>query len=191
MLYRSLQKTKGKYNIRGTSDTKNVSLHDHINQFPNQLLIVRGTKIFCDACWEILSSKKKLYCTSQKHVRSKERSKKSKLKEQTITEAVSREQTRQDVTLPLAHQAYRQELVEEFLKAGIPNSKIDKLRSLLEKNGHRLTSSPNLAQCVTLIFKQDVERIKKRNCLYQDKEIWQEMCPWYSTGIPDKVKSLQ
>ena len=30
---RSLQKTNWKYNIRGTSDTKNVSLHDRINQF--------------------------------------------------------------------------------------------------------------------------------------------------------------
>ena len=84
---RFLQKRKGKYNIRGTSDTNNASLHDRINQFPDQLPIVRGTKIFCDACKEILSSKKsviKLHCASQKHVRSKERSKKSKLKEQTI-----------------------------------------------------------------------------------------------------------
>ena len=160
---RSLQNTKGKYNIRGTTDT-NVSLHDRINQFPDQFLIVRGTKIFCDACKEILSSKKsviKLHCASQKHVRSKEKSKKSKLKEQTIAEALSREKTRQDSTLPLAQQAYRQEVVEEFLKAGIPISKIDKLRSLLEKNGHRLTSSSNLVQYITLIFKQEVDTIKK------------------------------
>lgn len=88
-------------------------------------------------------------------MRSKEKSKKSKLKEQAIAEALSREKTRQDSTLPLAQQAYRQEVVEEFLKAGIPISKIDKLRSLLEKNGHRLTSSSNLAQYITLIFKQE------------------------------------
>ncbi|KAL9972392.1 hypothetical protein ACROYT_G018679 [Oculina patagonica] len=89
---RSLQKTKGKYNRRGTSDTKNVSLHDRITQFPDQYLIVRGTKIFCDACKEIVSSKKsvlKSHCTSQKHTRSKEKLKKSKLKEQTIAEAAS------------------------------------------------------------------------------------------------------
>ena len=161
---RSLQKTKGEYNVRGTSYTKNVSLHDRINQFPDQLLIVRGTKILCEVCKEILSSKKsviKLHCASLKHVRSKERSKKSKLKEQTIAEALSREKTRQDSTLPLAQQAYRQEVVKEFLKAGIPISKIDKLRSLLEKNGHRLTSSSNLAQYITLIFKQEVDTIKK------------------------------
>ena len=51
--------------------------------------------------------------------------------------------------------------MEEFLKAGIPISKIDKLRFLLEKNGHRLTSSSNFAQYITLIFKQEDERIKK------------------------------
>ena len=51
--------------------------------------------------------------------------------------------------------------MEEFLKEGIPISKIDKLRSLLEKNSHRLTSSSNLTQYITLIFKQEVERMKK------------------------------
>ena len=50
----SLQKTKRKYNRRGTSDTKNVLLHDRINQFPDQHLIVRETKIFCDGCKEIV-----------------------------------------------------------------------------------------------------------------------------------------
>ena len=131
---RSLQKTKGEYNVRGTSYTKNVSLHERINQFPDQLLIVRGTKILCEVCKEILSSKKsviKLHCASLKHVRSKERSKKSKLKEQTIAEALSRDKTHPDSTLPLAQQAYRQEVVEEFLKAGIPISKIDKLPCVL------------------------------------------------------------
>ena len=51
--------------------------------------------------------------------------------------------------------------MEEFLTVGIPISKIGKLRSLLEKNGHRLTSSSNLAQYITLTFKQEVERIQK------------------------------
>ena len=117
---RSLKNTKGKYNITGTSCTKNVSLHDRISQFPNQFLIVKGTKIFCDACKEISSSKKsviKLHCVSQKQVRSKEKSKISKLKEQNIAKALSREKISEDRTLPLAQQAYTQEVVEEFLRA--------------------------------------------------------------------------
>lgn len=94
-----------------------------------------------------------MHCASQKHIRSKQKSK-SKLKEQTIAKAFSRQKTRQDSTLLLAQQAYRQEIVEEFLKAGIPICKIDKLHSLLEKNGHRLTRSSNLAQYITHIFKK-------------------------------------
>ena len=51
--------------------------------------------------------------------------------------------------------------MEEFLKAGIPIRKIDRLRPLLEKNGYRLTSSANLGQYIALIFKQEVAKIKK------------------------------
>ena len=51
--------------------------------------------------------------------------------------------------------------MEEFLKAGIPIGKVDRLRPLLEKNGYRLTHSAHLGQYVSLIFKQEVERIKK------------------------------
>ena len=104
---RSLQKTKGKYNIRGTSDTKNVSLHDRILKSVSWSAPDRQRNENFLWCLQrrILSSKKsviKLHCTSQKHVRSKERSRKSKLKGQTIAEALSRKKTRQDSTLPLA-----------------------------------------------------------------------------------------
>ena len=51
--------------------------------------------------------------------------------------------------------------MEEFLKAGIPIGKVDRLRPLLEKNGYHLTHSAHLGQYVSLIFKQEVERIKK------------------------------
>ena len=45
----------------------------------------------------------------------------SKLREQTIVKALSREKSQKDSTLPLTERAYRQEVVEEFLKAGIPS----------------------------------------------------------------------
>ena len=81
---RSLQ-TRGKYSRRGTCDMTKVPLQDRMNRFPNQHLIVRGTKIFCDACKEIVSSKKsilKSHCESRKHASAKEKLKKSKLREQ-------------------------------------------------------------------------------------------------------------
>ena len=164
---RRLESTTGKYNRRGTSNVtnvKNVPLQDRINQFPDQHLSVRGTTIFCNACREIVSSKKSIlasHCSSRKHAKGKDALKRSRLREQTIAEALSREKTRKDNTLPLAEQAYRQEVVEEFLKAGIPIGKVDGLRPLLEKNGYRLPHSAHLGQYVSLIFKQEVERIKK------------------------------
>ena len=164
---RRLESTTGKYKRRGTSNVtnvKNVPLQDRINQFPDQHLSVRGTTIFCNACREMVSSKKSIlasHCSSRKHAKGKDALKRSRLREQTIAEALSREKTRKDNTLPLAEQAYRQEVVEEFLKAGIPIGKVDRLRPLLEKNGYRLTHSAHLGQYVSLIFKQEVERIKK------------------------------
>ena len=53
-------------------------------------------------------------------------------------------------------------VVEEFLRAGIPIGKIDMLRSLLEKNGQRLTASAHLGQYISIVFKQEVERMKRR-----------------------------
>ena len=155
---------KNKYKSRGASDVKNICLRDRVNQFPNQHLCVRGNAIFCNACKEVISSKKSIvvsHCSSKKHESGKAQLQKSKLRDQTIAEALSREKSQKESTLPLAERAYRQQVVEEFLKAGIPIHKVDKLRPLLEKNGYRLTGSSNLGQYISLTFKQETERIKQ------------------------------
>ena len=111
---------------------------------------------FLWCCKQIVSSQKsvlKSHCALQKHTRSKEKITISKLKEQSIAELI------QHTTFNWASMQTKSK--GEFLKAGIPISKIDKLRSLLKKNGHRLTSSSNLGRYITLICKQEVERIKK------------------------------
>ena len=75
---RRLESTTGKYKRRGTSNVtnvKNVPLQDRINQFPDQHLSVRGTTIFCNACREIVSSKKSIlasHCSSRKHAKGKD-----------------------------------------------------------------------------------------------------------------------
>ena len=70
------------------------------------------------------------------------------------------DRTQKDSTLPITEQAYRLEVVKEFLRAGIPTRKINMLRSLLEKNGQCLTASAHLGQYISIVFKQEVERIK-------------------------------
>lgn len=53
-------------------------------------------------------------------------------------------------------------MVEEFLKAGIPIRKMDKLRTLLERQGYRLSHSSNMMDYVKIIYKQEIERIKAK-----------------------------
>ena len=52
----------------------------------------------------------------------------------------------------------RVRVVENFLSAGIPLSKVDRLRGLLEENGLRLTHSSHLSDCIPLLLKQEKEK---------------------------------
>ena len=48
-----------------------------------------------------------------------------------------------------------------MLKAGVPLSKIDLFRDLLEKHGYALTSSTHLRQLIPFILQEELSRIKK------------------------------
>lgn len=153
----------GKYKERGNSDPKNMSLRDRIEEFPEENLCLRGGKLFCSGCKEILSSKKSIlknHFASKKHAAGKEKLKVTKKRDQTIEEALRKEKHNKDSTLPVEERAYRLQVVEEFLKAGIPIRKMDKLRTLLERQGYRLSHSSNMMDYVTIIYKQEIERIK-------------------------------
>lgn len=162
---RSLESTGGKYKLTGKSNTTKVALHDRCRQFPDEHFTVREGKLFCNACREILGTKKSVlqyHISSKKHQKGKDHLKKSKLKEQTIIEAFKAEKsTTKDSTLPLEERAYRIEVVGEFLKAGIPIRKIDALRPLLEKNGYRLTGSTHQGQYISSVLKHEIEQIKE------------------------------
>ena len=143
-----------------------VPLYERVRQFPDENFIVRDGKLFCNACRQILSTKKsvlKIHVSSKKHQDGKQKLKRSKLREQTIAKAFKREESSKskDSTLPVEECAYRLEVVTEFLKAGIPIAKTDMLRSLLEKNGYRLTGSSNLGLYVSMALKQEIEQIKQ------------------------------
>ena len=51
----------GKYKERGNSDPKNMSPRDRIEEFPGENLCLRGGKLFCNGCKEILSPKKSIF----------------------------------------------------------------------------------------------------------------------------------
>ena len=113
----------------------------------------------------MLSTKKSIsenHCKSKKHAQGKEKLVKSKKRDVTITEALKDASCRlQTSTLPLEVRAFRVQVVEDFLKAGVSLYKIDKLRDLLERGGNRLTDSSHLRQHIPLILKQETERLKE------------------------------
>ena len=78
---------------------------------PDENFIVSEGKLFCNACRQILSTKKsvlKVHVSCKKHQDGKQKLKRSKLREQTIAEALKREEgcKSKDNTLPVEECAY-------------------------------------------------------------------------------------
>ena len=78
----------GKYKERGNSDPKNMSANDRIEEFPGENLFLRGGKLFCNRCKEILSSKKSIlknHLASKKQAAGKEKLKVAKKRDHVRT----------------------------------------------------------------------------------------------------------
>ena len=78
----------GKYKERGNSDPKNMSPRDRIEEFSGENLCLRGGKLFCNGCKEILSSKKSIlknHLASKRHAASKEKLKVTKKRDHVRT----------------------------------------------------------------------------------------------------------
>ena len=78
---RVLKPTKGKYSEKIHQIQK--TFVDRIKQFPGESLCLRNSKLFCDACKELLSSKKSIlqnHVASKKHDSGKAKIKKKKKK---------------------------------------------------------------------------------------------------------------
>ena len=56
---------------------------------------------------------------------------------------------------------YRVKVVTAMLKAGVPLTKIDSFRDLLEENGYALTNSSNLRQLVPFILEEEIALLKQ------------------------------
>ena len=61
---------------------------------------------------------------------------------------------------------FRFEIVECVISGGIPLSKVDILRPLLEKYGHRLTHSANLREIIPAVLEKEREKLlsELENC---------------------------
>ena len=63
--------------------------------------------------------------------------------------------------MPEQQQVYRIKVVTAFLKAGVPLSKIESFRELLEENAYRLTDCRNMHDYVPFILKDEENRIRQ------------------------------
>ena len=62
-------------------------------------------------------------------------------------------------TLPAEIRLFRFEIVECVISGGIPLSKVDIPRPLLEKYGHRLTHSANLREIIPAVLEKEREKL--------------------------------
>ena len=63
--------------------------------------------------------------------------------------------------LPEDERVFRVEVMESFLSGAIPLSKIDSLRRLLERGGHRLSSSSKMAELVPTVHDNEMKRLRE------------------------------
>jgi hypothetical protein len=95
---------------------------------------------------------------SSKHTRGISRISKDKKESQSILQCLQRIDTQDHgsgSTLPQDMRLFRFEIVECLPSAGIPLSKADILRPILEKYGHRLTSSSNLSELIPAVLEKE------------------------------------
>ena len=129
-----------------------------MKDYPDHYFVMVSRNLGCNACSETLSCKKS---SIEKHVKSKKyltrifNIGKSIKESQSILECLQRRDKRDHAsgsTLPEAMRVFRFEIVKCLFSGGIPLSKVDALRPILEKYGDRLTSSTNLSELIPALL---------------------------------------
>ena len=84
-------------------------------------------------------------------------------REKSITETIQQHNSEvhpSGETLPMEHQIHRVKVVECFLRAAVPLSKIQHFRKLLEESGYRLADRRLMSELIPVVFKQEKSRIQ-------------------------------
>ena len=165
---RKIHVNEGRYKGRGsgTRATKATSAWDRLKEYPSQHFAVVSGNLRCNACSETISLKKssiEKHIKSSKHTKGISRIARDKKESQSIMECLQRRDKQDHLsgsTLPQEMRLFRFELVECLLSGGISLSKADIHRPLLEKYGHRLTSSSNRSELIPAVLEKEREKIK-------------------------------
>ena len=149
------------------SDPKAVTPQQRVHEYPNEQLTVSCNKLFCRACREKLclkSSSVKNHLKSKKHQEGKIRLQRKEAREQDLAkylEKYNKEHHPRGETLPESQQIFRVKVVKTFLLAGVPLSKLDVFRNLLEETGYRLTDRRFMFDLIPFILEEEETNIKR------------------------------
>ena len=152
---------------QGKHDPKSVSPNQRVQQFPNEHLRVSNKRLFCTACREEISMKSSIiqsHIKSSKHQTGKKRLEGKDKDEREIADFLKSDDESnhpKGETLPLEQRVYRIKVVNVFLRSGVPLSKIQEFRSILEENGLRLSDRRHMADMIPLVLNKEKMRIKE------------------------------
>ena len=152
---------RGKRKSRGAVDLKKIKPEQRVRDYPSEPLTVSNGKLFCRGCREELclkSSSIKNHLKSNKHQEGKVKLSKKEAREKDIAEALVQYNSDNHLrgeTLPQSQQVYRVKVVKTFLQAGVPLSKLNIFRDLLEENGYRLSDRRFMFDLIPFILKEE------------------------------------
>ena len=152
----------GKRSCKSTNQSKaaaSIKPQQRIYEFKGEHLCVSSGKLFCKACREEVNLKKssvKNHIRSVKHKNSKDALKAKTKREKSISEAIQEHNSEvhpRGETLPMKHHVYHVRVVECFLKAAVPFSKLQHFRKLLEETGYCLTDRHHMGGLIPVLLK--------------------------------------
>ena len=126
-----------------STDPKSVTPAQRCSEFPGEFFGISAGKLFCHSCREELSLKRSIiknHVASLKHKTSKSARTKQQIADKSIVESLKAYEANANPrgeSLPEAQKLYRVKVVTVFLKAGIPLTKVESLREILEEHAYR------------------------------------------------------
>lgn len=122
-------------------------------------------KLFCNACRETLSVKRSTlsnHIKSTKHLDGKENLKRKEAREVSIATALKKYNETvnpKGQTLQDEHRVYRVKVMTAFLRAGVPISKLEHFRDILEENALSLTERRHMTDLIPFILREEKSRV--------------------------------
>ena len=148
-----------------SSEPKSITPQQRVKEYPGEYLTVSRGKLFCTACREevsLKSSSVKNHTRSTTHDEGKKKLAKREAREQEIAVALKAHNSEVHLvgeTLPDSQQVFRVKVVTAFLCSGVPLSKLDNFRELLEEGAYRLSNRHTLSDLVPFIQKREKEQV--------------------------------